>query len=43
VTHTPSHIIITAANTPITTNCKWKVWHAVIVLCALAWAAGKWL
>jgi hypothetical protein len=38
-----TEIIIRAFTAPITHNHKWKVWHAVFVLCALAWAAGKFL
>lgn len=41
MTHTASHIIISAIKAPVTANGKWKVWHCIVVLCAISWAVGK--
>lgn len=40
MTHTASHIIITAAKTPITTNGKWCVWHSWVAFLVAGFAAG---
>lgn len=32
-----------AASLSVSPSGKWKLWHALLVTHALAWALGKWL
>lgn len=40
MTHTASHIILSAIKTPITANGKWCVWHALLAFLLAGFVAG---
>lgn len=40
MTHESGHVIIDALKTPVSDGSKVKLWHTVLVLCAVCFIAG---